>query len=104
MSNQEAIETIKALIGCIEWDFPLDYCEALDMAIKALAKDINVSTKWISVKDRPPTPKVDVLTLDSQGNYYIDRVLRDGRWQETESEWNPVKWWTPLPEPPKEET
>lgn len=81
-----------------------DFNELLADALELLkAKDINVPTKWVSVKDRLPTPDKDVLTLDSQGNYYIDYVLRDGSWQDTKSEWNPVKWWTPLPEPPKEE-
>lgn len=77
--------------------------EARDALELLRAKDINVPSKWVSVKDRLPTPDKYVLTLDNEGNYYVDRVLRDGRWQETESEWNPVKWWMPLPEPPRED-
>jgi hypothetical protein len=99
--------------GCPSPDCPYSYAKSdyrgdciYDLCADALellkAKDINVPTKWISVKDRLPTHGEYVLTLDSQGNYYIDQVLRDGRWQETECEWNPVKWWMPLPERPKE--
>lgn len=38
MTNQEAIDTIKVALGQVEWDYPMDYAAAFDMAIKALKK------------------------------------------------------------------
>ena len=46
MNNQEAIETIKLALSQVEWDYPMDYATAFDMAISALqaqdAPDTNV--------------------------------------------------------------
>lgn len=39
MTNQEAIETIKIAIAEVEWNYPMDYSIALDMAITALEKE-----------------------------------------------------------------
>lgn len=36
MTKQEAIETIKLALSQVEWDYPLDYAAAFDMAISAL--------------------------------------------------------------------
>lgn len=36
MTNQEAIENLKALQGLAEWVFPMDFAAALDVAIEAL--------------------------------------------------------------------
>ena len=36
MTNREAIDTLRALQGMTEWDFPLDYAAAIDKAIDAL--------------------------------------------------------------------
>lgn len=60
--------------------------------------------KWISVKDRLPEPYEDVLTLDSMGFCFVDFVSKNGKFDgDNESETNPVLYWMPLPEPPKEE-
>lgn len=40
MTNQEAIETIKIAIAEVEWNYPMDYSIAFDMAITALEKQI----------------------------------------------------------------
>lgn len=36
MTNREAIETIKIAIAEVEWNYPMDYAIAFDMAIEAL--------------------------------------------------------------------
>lgn len=36
MTKQEAIETIKTAIARVEWEYPMDYAVAFDMAIEAL--------------------------------------------------------------------
>lgn len=42
MTPQEAIDTIKTAIAEVEWNYPMDYAAAFDMAIDALKKDIPV--------------------------------------------------------------
>ena len=36
MTKQEAVETIRMAIAQVEWEYPMDYAVALDMALKAL--------------------------------------------------------------------
>ena len=38
MTPQEAIETIKIAIAEVEWNYPMDYAVAFEMAIEALEK------------------------------------------------------------------
>lgn len=47
MTNEEAITTLTMMQAQIEWDYPMEYAVAIDMAIEALrsATDINVATK-----------------------------------------------------------
>lgn len=50
MTNKEAIEIIKIAIAEVEWDYPMDYAAAFDMAIKALEKQKPVNPKFIDGK------------------------------------------------------
>ena len=52
MTPQEAIETIKIAIAEIEWDYPMDYAVAFEMAIESLEKQIAKKTK---IKDERHT-------------------------------------------------
>ena len=36
MTNKEAVETIKTAIAQVEWDYPMDYAAAFNMAVEAL--------------------------------------------------------------------
>ena len=45
MTNNEAIETIKLAISEVEWEYPMDYAVAFEMAIKAL--DERKVGKWV---------------------------------------------------------
>lgn len=38
MTSREAIDTIRTAIAQVEWDYPMNYATAFDMAIKALEK------------------------------------------------------------------
>ena len=38
MTNQEAIENIRIAIAEVEWEYPMEYAVAFEMAIKALEK------------------------------------------------------------------
>jgi hypothetical protein len=42
MTTQEAIETIKTAIVEVEWEYPMDYTVAFEMAIEALKKQDEV--------------------------------------------------------------
>ena len=58
MTPEEAIRTIKAAQAEVEWEYPMDYAVAFDMAISALEKQIpkkvriTTSTKRCSVCGR----------------------------------------------------
>ena len=40
MTNKEAIETINIAIAEVEWNYPMDYAIAFEMAIEALEKQM----------------------------------------------------------------
>ena len=40
MTNKEAIETINIAAAEVEWDYPMDYTVAFEMAIEALEKQM----------------------------------------------------------------
>ena len=40
MTNKEAIETINIAMAEVEWDYPMDYAVAFEMAIDALEKQV----------------------------------------------------------------
>lgn len=46
MTNEKAISLLKAIRGMIEWDEPMEYSAAIDMAVEALtnAHDTNADT------------------------------------------------------------
>jgi len=131
MTNQEAIDTIKTAIAEVEWEYPMDYAAAFDMAIEALAKDNNVPTKWVGVKDdlpkehpsmfaafygtdkwnramwRTESDRVLVTIQFPDGTRTVDKgKLQDGEWRTGVSPAlrQEVTHWAVWPEPPKEET
>ena len=46
MTIQEAIKTLKLMQRQIEWDYPMEYAVAFDMAIDALSKQIPRKPKY----------------------------------------------------------
>ena len=59
MTNQEAIEIIKTAIAEVEWEYPMDYAVAFDMAIKALEEredmvPIHPVADWLASYAAPP--------------------------------------------------
>lgn len=50
MTAKEAIQTIEAAKAEVEWNYPLDYAVAFEMAIKALEKQI--PKKPVTEKDK----------------------------------------------------
>ena len=113
MTTEEAIEQLKAIRSDYRDDLRnhpelvKDDVEALDLAIAALERE-----RWISVKDRLPEPKTDVLVAFDDGEVWA-------MWQNWANDTNEpftysvetfdgpthdVTHWRALPEPPKEET
>ena len=69
MTNKEAIETIKIAMAEVEWDYPMDYTVAFEMAIDALEKQ---------VQKKPTKTKIATLNKSPEllaGSKYI--VVRD---------------------------
>lgn len=48
MTPKEAITTLKLMQAQIEWDYPMDYAAAIDMAISALERQIPKQPDYIS--------------------------------------------------------
>ena len=63
---------------------------------------------WIPVTERLPEDHVPVLTCDSKGNIHIfshyHLFTNPFGIKPTNSKYFMVKWWMPLPEPPKDGT
>lgn len=65
MTSEEAIEAIKTAIAEVEWEYPLDYAAAFDMAIEALEKQ----PKWITVSEE--MAKFPCLACDKFSQIFI---------------------------------
>lgn len=50
MTEKEAIQTIEAVKAEVEWDYPLNYAAAFEVAIKALEKQIPLRAIPLTVK------------------------------------------------------
>lgn len=63
-------------------------------------------SEWISVKDRLPEDSHRVLTCDHRGNinimFHYDYYKKPFGIDKNHKVYFPVKYWMPLPEPPKE--
>ena len=57
MTNKEAIETIKIAMAEVEWDYPMDYTVAFEMAIDALEKQ---------VQKKPTKTKIATLNISPE--------------------------------------
>ena len=56
MTNKEAIKTINIAIAEVEWDYPMDYTVAFEMAIDALEKQVQkkpIKTKIATLNKSP---------------------------------------------------
>ena len=52
MTNEEAIKTIEIAIAEVEWEYPMEYAVAFEMAIDALRKQI--PKKPVETNDEKP--------------------------------------------------
>ena len=56
MTNEDAIKTIKIAIAEVEWNYPMDYTIAFEMAIDAIGKQIPkkpIKTKIATLNKSP---------------------------------------------------
>ena len=88
----------------------LDIKDTVEEVIALLkAKDINVPTPWISVKDRLPDESEEYLVFSKRGyRSVLDYSTRHKEFNAKDTDKKPlhaieVTHWMPLPEPPKEE-
>jgi hypothetical protein len=104
MTNEEAIEIIKIAIAEVEWEYPMGFAAAFEVAIKALKEQ----ARWIPVSERLPkeTGRLNGY-LVSIGDWVGFATFVDGKF------WNnyfrkslfdfPVEAWMPMPMPYKKE-
>ena len=79
------------------------YCEeGWQKALKKLAayEDAGLAPGWISVKERQPTVREDVLVLYANGRIAIDWIHFTGDYS-FEEMYGRVTHWMPLPKPPE---
>lgn len=87
---------------------PMDYnANAYIEKIKAIsAANVVERNQWIPVTERLPEDSVQVLTCDDKGNIHIfsHYHLFENPFaiNPTNPRYYMVKWWMPLPEPPKD--
>ena len=71
MTNEEAIKTIEVAIAEVEWNYPMDYAIAFEIAISALEKQIpkkvNLSLKATDWNTKCHCPNCH--SMFSHGNY-----------------------------------
>jgi hypothetical protein len=109
MTTAEAINTIQIAIAEVEWEYPMNYAVAFEMAIEALK-----GNQWVSVEERLPEEDgryLVVLRKRKDGEETVEtRIMRflDSAWKYPHfvPEWlnneiiQVVTHWMPLPEPP----
>ncbi len=88
MTIDDIVKTLKIAAAEVEWNYPLDYAEALEEAAKELS-----TRRWISVKEYLPygrtvlaTDGVTVITASASSVYPAGSITH----------------WMTLPEPPEE--
>lgn len=97
MKPQEAIGIMEIAISEVEWEYPMDYAAAFEMAIEALEKQATTqaTSEWIPVSERLPKELVAVnVTWINRcpENYYTH--IKDKSFTDTailyQGEWY---WW-----------
>ena len=116
ITKQEVLDYFKDINAMYNNPNMLDsLSNMIDELLKA--KDINVPTKWISVKDKLPENNAVCLTYSPKGKMrvaeaFLPSLLPNSKCDPMECWWSThgsggarfvaVTHWMPLPEPPKE--
>jgi hypothetical protein len=64
MTKQDAIETIRKAIAHVEWEYPMDYAVAFDMAVSALQEQDSRTKRCATCKHNPPSKKWPCVDCD----------------------------------------
>ena len=100
MTINEIVGTLKIAAAEVEWNYPLNYAEALEEAAKELS-----ARRRISVKERLPKCDDTILLYYGAvdiGIYFEDKFrMFDKNGYPFEVRY--VTHWMPLPEPPEED-
>lgn len=97
MTYREAIETIKVAKAEVEWEYPMDYYDAFDTAIKSLKQ-----TTWIPVSEKLPMKGRQVLCCNKYGSVFTSELTWSKGYLMFGQHSNVIAW-MPLPEAYKEE-
>ena len=73
MTNKEAIETIKIAMAEVEWNYPMDYTVAFEMAIDAIKKQMK--PKWNKTSEAKPTEEKQYYCCSTHTNRPRFKVL-----------------------------
>ena len=81
--------------------FNISMCDLLDVFAEIPAEDVQPAPQWISVHDSIPSDNKPYAVVTKNNGLGVSRLM--GR---NKLEWTlfgePVLYWMPLPEPPKE--
>ena len=91
----------------------VEAADAIEDLSKTLDEEVEINTAlgcnmpvWIPVEERLPEDYERVLTCDGKGNIHIFAHLRHFEYpfgiRPNDPRYYMVKWWMPLPEPPKD--
>lgn len=98
MTNEEAIKLIKSAQAEVEWEYPMDYAAAFDLAIKALEQ-----TRWIPVSERLPEIGTEVIvTQEHEDGVRVDKTTFTKHGFLVEPP--PITAWMPMIKPYKTES
>lgn len=73
MTNEDAIKTINIAMAEVEWNYPMDYIVAFEMAIDAIEKQMK--PKWNKTSEVKPTEEKEYLCCSIYNNRPYFTVL-----------------------------
>lgn len=121
MTIQEAIKILREMAAQYEWERPLDWQVAIDMAIEALAENMWIPVKWHEITDEErkengypkdwsvyldctmPADEEEIIITTRYGTVEKDVYHVDGEFSlDSGYDWiEDVIAWKPLPKPYK---
>ena len=84
MTKKEAIDTLKLMQAQVEWEYPMDYAVAIDMAIAALGTRPDASDCWGC-----NCPKIEQALGKPEIIRCKDCKYRDENWRRVSVRWLP---------------
>ena len=79
MTKQDAIEAIRMAIAQVEWEYPMDYAAAFDMAVEALSQPEIIRCKECRYGEPMCKPWDDVVCTQNRATHCPDWFCADGK-------------------------